>query len=69
MVVLATAPPLPHVMKMKRRSNKTIPTMMGQLTIASLETVYHRSMMMAQGTCSLAEYQRMVMESNCSTPQ
>jgi hypothetical protein len=36
--------------------------MMTQLTFASWETIYHRSMMMAQGTCSAAEYQRMIME-------
>jgi hypothetical protein len=36
--------------------------MMAQLTFASWETIYHRGMMMAQGTCSAAEYQRMVME-------
>ena len=36
--------------------------MMTQLTLSSLETIFHRSMMMAQGTCSAAEYQRMVME-------
>lgn len=36
--------------------------MLTQLTFASWETIYHRSMMMAQGTCSAAEYQRMVME-------
>lgn len=36
--------------------------MMTQLTLASWETIFHRSLMMAQGTCSVAEYQRMVME-------
>ena len=36
--------------------------MLTQLTFASWETIYHRSMMMAQGTCSAAEYQRMIME-------
>ncbi|HEX3576105.1 MAG TPA: hypothetical protein VHU42_16005 [Rhodopila sp.] len=41
---------------------RNLPAMMTQLTISSWETIFHRSMMMAQGTCSVAEYQRMVME-------
>jgi len=36
--------------------------MMTQLTLASWETIYRRTLMMAQGTCSAAEYQRMVKE-------
>jgi len=36
--------------------------MMAQLTAASWETIFRRTMMMAQGTCRPAEYQRMVME-------
>jgi hypothetical protein len=36
--------------------------MMGRLTVASVETIFHRTMMMANGTCSAAEYQRMVAE-------
>jgi len=36
--------------------------MMTELTLSSWETIFHRCMMMAQGTCSAAEYQRMVME-------
>jgi hypothetical protein len=40
----------------------TFPLMMTQLTIASWETIFHRTMLMAQGTCSMAEYQRMGME-------
>ncbi len=30
-----------------------------QLTMASWETIFRRTMMMAQGTCSPAEFQRM----------
>jgi hypothetical protein len=41
---------------------RNLPAMMTQLTLSSWETIFHRSMMMAQGTCSVAEYQRMVME-------
>jgi hypothetical protein len=40
----------------------TFPMMMAELTMASWETVFHRSLMMAQGTCSAAEYQRMGLE-------
>jgi hypothetical protein len=36
--------------------------MMARLTAASWETIYHRTTMMAKGTCSPAEYQRMVAE-------
>jgi ribosomal protein S12 methylthiotransferase accessory factor YcaO len=38
------------------------PIMMARLTAASWETIFHRSLMMAQGTCSAVEYQRMAME-------
>jgi hypothetical protein len=33
--------------------------MMTSLTAAAWETIFHRSIMMAQGTCSAAEYRRM----------
>jgi hypothetical protein len=46
---------------MTKRS-RNLPAMMTQLTLSSWETIFHRSLMMAQGTCSVAEYQRMVME-------
>jgi hypothetical protein len=39
-----------------------IPLMMTELTFASWETIMRRSVMMAQGTCSWAEYSRMVGE-------
>jgi hypothetical protein len=50
---------------MKKRdlsSPFALPIMMAQLTAASWETIFHRGLMMAQGTCSEAEYQRMSME-------
>ncbi|WP_158932616.1 hypothetical protein [Acidisphaera sp. S103] len=47
---------------MTKRRSSTLPAMMTQLTLASWETIYRRSLMMAQGTCSAAEYQRMVVE-------
>jgi hypothetical protein len=36
--------------------------MMARLTMASWETIFHRSVMMAQGTCSMAEYELMMAE-------
>jgi hypothetical protein len=47
---------------MNKHASRNISTMMTQLTLASWETIYRRSLMMAQGTCSVAEYQRMVTE-------
>jgi hypothetical protein len=44
-----------------KRSAAGFPTIT-RLAMASWETIYHRSMLMAQGTCSAAEYQRMVSE-------
>ena len=37
-------------------------TALAELTMASWETIFRRSLMMAQGTCSPAEYQRMAAE-------
>ncbi len=39
-----------------------LPMMMARLTMASWETIIRRSLMMAQGTCTPAEYQRMAAE-------
>jgi hypothetical protein len=36
--------------------------MLGELMMASWETIARRSLMMLQGTCSTAEYQRMATE-------
>jgi hypothetical protein len=47
---------------MSKHTSRNLPAMMTQLTLASWETIYHRTMMMAQGTLSAAECQRMVME-------
>jgi hypothetical protein len=41
--------------------------MMAQLAIASWETIFYRSLMMATGTCSVAEYQRMCLEKAAAT--
>ncbi|WP_428490884.1 hypothetical protein [Rhodopila sp.] len=49
-------------MGMTKRRSSSLPAMMTEMTLASWETMFHRGLMMAQGTCSAAEYQRMVME-------
>ncbi len=36
--------------------------MMAQLALVSWETIFYRSLMMAKGTCTAAEYQRMYLE-------
>lgn len=43
--------------------------MMTRLTMASWETIFHRSMLMAQGACTAAEYQRMVTEKVAAVQQ
>lgn len=50
--------------KRKRRSalSPSLPLMMAELTFASWETIAHRTCMMVGGTCSPAEYRRMVLE-------
>ncbi len=50
--------------RMKRALNSpfALPMMMARLTAASWETIFRRSLMMAQGTCTPAEYQRMTAE-------
>ncbi|HEY2132369.1 MAG TPA: hypothetical protein VGH36_05250 [Acetobacteraceae bacterium] len=47
---------------MSKRTSRNLPAMMTELSLASWETIYRRSLLMAQGTCSAAEYQRMVIE-------
>lgn len=39
-----------------------LPMMMARLTMASWEIIFRRGMMMAQGTCTPDEYQRMAEE-------
>ncbi len=48
--------------KFPRAPGLAFPMMMAELTMASWETIFHRSVMMAQGTCSALEYQRMMSE-------
>jgi hypothetical protein len=45
-----------------KRAQATVPVLMTELMLASWETIFRRSLLMAQGACSMAEYQRMVME-------
>jgi hypothetical protein len=55
----------PHLLRMRkhaRHSSYVVPVMMARLAAASWETIWRRSLMMAEGTCSLAEYQRMTAE-------
>ena len=52
----------PSMRKRRSRYSFALPMMMARLTAASLETIFHRTAMMAKGTCSAAEYQRMVAE-------
>jgi hypothetical protein len=47
---------------MSKHTGRNLSAMMIQLTLSSWETIYRRNLMMAQGTCSAAEYQRMVLE-------
>jgi hypothetical protein len=51
---------------MKKRQRRCavppLPLLMAELTWASWETMARRAWMMADGSCSTAEYQRMVLE-------
>jgi hypothetical protein len=47
---------------MSKHHSRNLPAMMTQLTLSSWETICHRTLMMVQGTCSVAEYERMIME-------
>jgi len=48
--------------KRAKDSPYALSMMVAGLAMASWETIFHRTMMMAQGTCSPAEYQRMAAE-------
>lgn len=49
-------------MSRRPRGPRFLPLMMLELSLASWETIARRSAMMARGTCSAAEYGRMVRE-------
>ena len=48
--------------KRTRNSPYAFPMAMTLLAMASWETIWRRSFLMAQGTCTLAEYRRMAEE-------
>ena len=48
--------------KRRPRPAVPLPLLMTELAAASFETMMRRMAMMAAGSCSLAEYQRMVLE-------
>ena len=52
---------------MKLPSPFALPMMMAELTVSSWETIFHRTAMMAMGTCSAAEYTRMATEKVAAT--
>ena len=53
-----------RVRKRRTRSGRALllPFMIGEMTAASLETICHRTLLIAQGRCTPAEYRRMVLE-------
>jgi hypothetical protein len=53
----------------KPRSPVPLPFMLAELAFASWETIARRSLMIAQGTCSPAEWQRMVLEKTKAAEQ
>ncbi len=50
------------MMRRRRRKGLGGPFIMMELTLASMETIARRTQMMVRGTCSAAEYRRMVQE-------
>lgn len=48
--------------KRKRAPQVVVPVMLAEMAVASWETIARRSLMMAAGTCSVAEYRRMMAE-------
>ena len=48
--------------RLSRRRTRAFPLMMAELAMASWETIARRTAMIARGTITTAEYQRMVME-------
>ncbi len=46
----------------RRAAKPLLPLMVGEMAMASVETIGRRLLLIAQGRCSPAEYQRMLME-------
>lgn len=55
--------------KRRKRTALPLPLMWAQLAADSWETIGRRTLMMANGTCSPAEYQRMVTEKMLAAQQ
>lgn len=53
----------------KRSLPQPLPLMWMELGLASWETIARRSLMMAEGSCTPAEYQRMVVEKMMAAQQ
>ena len=51
---------------MSRRKQPATPLLFARLAIASAEAIARRSLLMATGTCSPAEYRRMVAEKHAA---
>jgi hypothetical protein len=55
--------------RLARRRTRALPVMMADLLTASWETVARRTSMVAQGTCTPKEYQRMMLEKAAALKQ
>ena len=55
--------------RLTRRRTRPLPLMMAELAMASWETIARRTAMVAKGTLTAAEYQRMVMEKAAALQQ
>jgi hypothetical protein len=67
---IAGLPTKCHFMRrLRRRYTRTLPLMIAELLAASWETVARRTSMIAQGTCTPAEYQRMMLEKAAALQQ
>ncbi|HLW27668.1 MAG TPA: hypothetical protein VKY54_08035 [Kiloniellales bacterium] len=53
----------------RRSSPQSLPLMWMELSLASWETIFRRSLMMMEGSCSPAEYHRMVTEKMLAAQQ
>jgi len=59
-----------HFQTMPRRKRKSpLPLLLAELSFASWETIHRRTLMMARGACSPAEYSRMIGEKIAAATQ
>lgn len=56
------APGVYDGMASRKRHRRPLPVLLAEMTLASWETIARRSLMIAAGSCSPAEYRRMVRE-------